>query len=90
MEEGLGLIFKKQDPMDLRTWRVFLTDKGRAVARRMQLAWSKSGALNNGVSELGSEDEVSDWRSEAEMTDEDNGLGELACWNSRHDSSVAA
>lgn len=33
MDEGMGLVTKRQDPMELRTHRVFLTDKGRALAR---------------------------------------------------------
>jgi DNA-binding MarR family transcriptional regulator len=77
MKEGFGLVFRKQDPVDLRTWRVFLTDKGRAVARRMQQAWSKSGA-----GELKPQDEVSDKRSEDQMTDEDK-TNRFMMWDER-------
>lgn len=35
MNEGFGLVHKRQDPMELRKYRVFLTDKGRAIARRI-------------------------------------------------------
>jgi DNA-binding MarR family transcriptional regulator len=31
---GFGLVTKRQDPMELRVQRVFLTDKGRIIARR--------------------------------------------------------
>jgi DNA-binding MarR family transcriptional regulator len=33
--EGFGLVHKRQDPMNLRVQRVFLTDKGRVIARRI-------------------------------------------------------
>jgi DNA-binding MarR family transcriptional regulator len=40
-EPGFGLVHKRQDPMELRKQRVFLTDKGRAIARRILRAWGR-------------------------------------------------
>jgi hypothetical protein len=41
MADGFGLVHKRQDPLELRKQRVFLTDKGRAVAQRIIRALEK-------------------------------------------------
>lgn len=41
MEKGFELIYKRQDPMELRRFRCFLTDKGRVLARRIGRALGK-------------------------------------------------
>ncbi len=41
MNEGFGLVYKRQDPLELRRFRVFLTDKGRVIALRIIRAWGK-------------------------------------------------
>jgi DNA-binding MarR family transcriptional regulator len=42
--EDKGLITRRQDDQDLRIWRVYLTDKGRALQHSLQDVWLEAEA----------------------------------------------